>query len=103
MVSGQAAAASITPGQHVRRHEEVVAEPGLPDGGQAAVYRGAAQPVRVALDEHRVPDPPEVATVGPGLQRGQRFGYVLGLQVHPAHDAGDQIAVRGQLQQIGTR
>ena len=74
----------------MRQHDEVVAEPGRRDRAQAADDVGAAQPVRVGLGLHLVPDADQVAAAGPGGEPGQLVGDRRAGQVGPADHPGHQ-------------
>ena len=81
--------------------EQVVDEARVGDGAQAVADVGAAEPSGVGLALHLVADTDEPLAAPRLAQGGQRVGHVLGREVDPAHDAGDQLVVGREDEQLG--
>jgi hypothetical protein len=82
------------------RDDQVVDQAGPGDGGQAAQHVGPDQPVRVGFALDLVPQADQLRAAGHLGEGGDLVGDVGSSQVRPADHAGDQVAGRGQREQL---
>ena len=75
-------------GQLSRADQQVVDQPGRADRAQAPAHVRPAEPVRVGLVLHQVPDADQPVAAGLGAQPVQLAADVVAGQVDPAHHPG---------------
>src|SRR5256714_2252725 len=84
------------------QHQQVVHQPGGPDGAQPAEHLGPAEPARVGLVLYLVPDAGQPFAARAGTERGDPVGDVGGGEVDPADHALDQpIVGAGRGEELG--
>ncbi|GAP52778.1 uncharacterized protein SAZU_7657 [Streptomyces azureus] len=84
----------------VGQHDQVVHQPRVGHGGQAAAYLRTQQPPRIRLALDLVPGALEVPPAGQLPQPGQLVGHVGAGEVGPADDPRDQLVLVGERQEF---